>query len=372
MASAMKEGACLLVHEAPELEREALRLAPKSRRWNVVAAVAGFIGVACLVAAALWTGQAGSSGHDVEGITGLVQDGRPLRKGSFIVLGDWGWDPKVHGNVKSNKCQKNIAWLMEQTMRELGDVKFVINVGDSFYPGGLNSKWDWQWDHKWRNIFPKETRDVSWYTVYGNHDYHYDPCACSDSPAQCAQVNGDKNNKAFFYMPSYYYYEELPELDLEIIAMDTNDYMWAWDKAAPEKHRKFQDCEWTSCPAKCEKNAKLRSQQSFNMFYERMRNSPHKNLLVFSHYPTDYFWMHPEFIGNLSDNSRHNIEYFGGHRHNTDDTSTTSTHPNHNWLVGGGGGWGCDGRQQGFIVGEIQADGTVTTSPRFVDIHACC
>ena len=40
------------------------------------------------------------------------------------------------------------------------------------------------------------------------------------------------------------------------------------------------------------------------------------------------------------------IDYFGGHRHNTDQTTTASIAPNNNWLVGGGGGWGCDGRQQ--------------------------
>lgn len=31
------------------------------------------------------------------------------RKGSFLVVGDWGWDHLVHGNVPKADCQA--AWL---------------------------------------------------------------------------------------------------------------------------------------------------------------------------------------------------------------------------------------------------------------------
>ena len=34
-----------------------------------------------------------------------------------------------------------------------------------------------------------------------------------------------------------------------------------------------------------------------------MKESSAKNMLVFSHYPTDYFWMHPSFIATLQDDS---------------------------------------------------------------------
>lgn len=57
-------------------------------------------------------------------------------------------------------------------MKKLGDVEFVINVGDSFYPSGVSSKWDPQWESKWRSVFPKETRDAPWYSVYGNRWEH--------------------------------------------------------------------------------------------------------------------------------------------------------------------------------------------------------
>ena len=51
------------------------------------------------------------------------------RKGSFLVVGDWGWDSLVHGNVPKAACQQEIGMLMTQKMEELGDVKFIINVG---------------------------------------------------------------------------------------------------------------------------------------------------------------------------------------------------------------------------------------------------
>merc|ERR1719382_1004431 len=102
-----------------------------------------------------------------------------------------------------------------------------------------------------------------------------------------------------------------------------------------------------------------------------MEQSSARNLLVFSHYPTDYFDSEPDFIAALSNNSKHKIMYFGGHRHNIDQTSTVSTAPNVNWLVGGGGGWSCDGGAQGFLVGEVQEDFDVILYPVLVDFTEC-
>lgn len=62
---------------------------------------------------------------------------RDGRVSSFLVLGDWGWDPVAHGNVRSRDCQQLIANKMDEAFEELGDVKFIINVGDSFYPLGF-------------------------------------------------------------------------------------------------------------------------------------------------------------------------------------------------------------------------------------------
>jgi len=314
-----------------------------------------------------------SFGARASGLRGLWQKAPQKRKGSFLVIGDWGWDDQVHGNdILSTKCQKLIGDAMLDKSRELGDVKFIVNVGDSFYPRGVFGKDDPQWEEKWRKIYDPELRSVPWYSVYGNHDYLQDPCACSNGPEGCAQVNKDINNLDYFYMPDVNWFIEHPELDLEVVGMDLNEYEFGWNRQAPPEIQCPLDCAYTKCQTTCEWNMKYRARDAFNLFHNRSAKSAAKNMVVFSHYPTDYFWNHSHFLDGLSDRSRHHIAYFSGHRHSTDDTSTISTAPNTNWVVGGGGGWNCDSTKQGFVVGEIGADGELSTYSVIVDPATCC
>jgi hypothetical protein len=306
------------------------------------------------------------------------RDENTTRIGSFIVVGDWGYDGQAHGNINL-LCQNLIADTMLDTFRTLGDVQFIINVGDSFYPGGVTSKSDRQWDVKWRNVYSPELRSVPWYSVYGNHDYHKDPGVCAENASEGAQVNANISNLDYFYMPGYNWHIEHPELDLEVIGLDMNHYMWAWLKNTPNHSKCCWDCQFTACPEECSANLERRAMQAEELFQQRYAESSARNLLVFSHYPTDYFWSRPEFLDALSDASKHHVEFFGGHRHNTDQGSTIPILPNNNWLVGGGGGWSCDppdkegvAIQQGFVVGEIYANSNVTTYGVFVDNEKCC
>lgn len=296
------------------------------------------------------------------------------RLGSFLVIGDWGWDGVTHGNVKSTTCQTTIGNAMLEKMKQLGDVKFVINVGDSFYPCGVTSKNDPQWDTKWRSVYAEELRSVPWYSVYGNHDYQHDPCACSPNPQECAQVNADITDNRFFYMPGPNWHKEHPELDLEVIGLDLNQMMDAWNGKLPFVPA---DCAYTPCKAACEANLAARAKGAMELFDTRMNASQAKNVVVFSHYPTDYLWGAGDMMDKMKSplapggTPRH-VEYFGGHRHNVDQTSTASIAPNNNWLVGGGGGWSCDGGSQGFVVGEISKGAELKTYPVLVDYDTCC
>lgn len=282
----------------------------------------------------------------------------PQRRASFLVLGDWGWDAYIHDtSIPANSCQRAIADLMLVKMEELGDVKFVINVGDSFYPDGLNVKEDPQWDLKWRNIYAKQLRSVPWYSVYGNHDYHHDPGACSSDPSVGLQINADIENKDVFFMPNYTYFVQHPELDLEVIGMDANNLVMG-------------ECLKGVCPAACQKNLGARGAQSMELFNRRLRESSAKNLVAFSHYPSDFFWGNPGFLNQLRSQER-DMAYFGGHRHNTDQRTTAKTGP-HDWLVGGGGGWGCDGMEQGFVVVEIDQDFGMRSYSVLVPPSVCC
>lgn len=304
--------------------------------------------------------------------TFLQQSQDSDRLGSFLVIGDWGWDGSSHGNCPNTWCQRQIAEVMLEKMNELGDVKFIINVGDSFYPDGVRSKWDRQWDQKWRNVYDKKLRSVPWYSVYGNHDYHHDPCVCNEDPKACAQHNADYNNRNFFYMPNHSWNIQHPELGLEVVALDFNEFENGWNRTGNiSEYDPPGDCRYTPCHAACLRNMKNRAKEALNLFHERRSKTTAKNLIVFSHYPTDYLWMIPPFVNGLQDDWNHHVAYFAGHRHNVNKLPPWKN-PNNNWLVGGGGGWSCDGGSQGFVVGEISNEQELSTYPVLIDKHKCC
>jgi len=295
------------------------------------------------------------------------------RRGSFIVVGDWGHDSTFHGNLHNSSCQKAVADAMLAKMRELGDVKFMINVGDSFYPGGVVSKTDPQWENKWRRVYHQELRSVPWYSVYGNHDLYYDACACSPDPLYCAQVNADPNNLDFFYMPNRSWFKPHPELDVEVVALDLNTLMVGWNPELRAWSFPWW-CRQHHCHQKCWGNLRKHADYAVDLLQARVSQSSMKNLIVFSHYPTDYLvngGRGPELLNMMRGATQQHIEYFGGHRHSVDQTTTASIAPHGNWLTGGGGGWGADTPMQGFVVGEVNQDSTVRTYEVLVDSSFC-
>jgi hypothetical protein len=290
-----------------------------------------------------------------------------IRRGSFIVIGDWGWDQDTSGITQ--QCQHLIAQAMDSKMTELGDVKFVISLGDSFYSEGVEDKDDEQWDKKWRWVYSLQLRSIPWYSVYGDHDYRKDPCACTAHDDECAQTNYDKDNFELFQMPGTSYFHSYPELGVELVGLDLNNFQNA---ASSAEDLMFQDCFKTKCAFKCLDFMKNRTQAGLDLFYERAKVSKQKSLVVFSHYPTDYFEAVPRFLETLKDNSSHGITYFGAHRQATDQ-SGTSIEPNTNWVVGGGGGDICErNSKQGFVFGEIWGDSSITVTPVYVDSGVCC
>ncbi|CAE7386410.1 PAP8 [Symbiodinium natans] len=295
------------------------------------------------------------------------------RLGSFLVIGDWGWDPYSHGNVEKADCQTAIGAAMAHKFNDLQDVKFIINVGDSFYPNGVASPGDIRWRTQWMDRYPDILRSVPWYSVYGNHDAHHDPGMCNDEAgAQLGDILSRRNGLfERFYMPDYNWYYTHEELSVEVIALDLNKYMDGWNKSKDDEDLFLSDCEYSSCPETCVSNAERRAQQAMDLVFERYTNTTAEYLLIFSHYPTDYFHSRPDFLELLGRQGTPRIAYFGGHRHNTDQWSTLRT-GHHDWLVGGGGGWSCDGREQGFLVGTIDYFYELRTYPVFVDAEVCC
>jgi len=78
-----------------------------------------------------------------------------------MVVGDWGFDASFHVwrgvfAVRS-RCQSLLADSMRLEAEMRGDVSFVINVGDSFYPQGTYYD-DTQWHTKWGDVYGKIPR----------------------------------------------------------------------------------------------------------------------------------------------------------------------------------------------------------------------
>jgi len=305
--------------------------------------------------------------------------------GSFFVIGDWGYDTELHEVacrhrrrcVLLPRCQQAIADTMRAEARRRGNVRFVLNVGDNFYPQGVHGVDDPQWTEKWSDVYHGMDH-MQWYSVYGNHDYEAPDwrCGCLSDPKQCHQVqkHGARHRNTSWYMPSTYYHARpLPGVNIEVVALDMN----AADAS--------KSCPWLvqseGCsPAQCLRTLAEREVASARMLRERVAANRGGNLLVVSHYPTDFLLgRRPGGIDTIGLLRSHEtrISYFGGHRHATAAhesgyAGTASIAPNRNWLTGGGGGWACDG-QQGFLVGEIMADGrAVNVETVLIDDARCC
>jgi tartrate-resistant acid phosphatase type 5 len=50
-------------------------------------------------------------------------------------------------------------------------IEFIINLGDSFYPAGVESVTDPQWYSRFESIFDPDILNMPFYSILGNHDY---------------------------------------------------------------------------------------------------------------------------------------------------------------------------------------------------------
>ena len=307
-------------------------------------------------------------------------------------------------------------------------VKFIVNVGDNFYPAGVGSKNDAVWRHEWGDIY-HGLPPMKWYGTYGNHDYGQlnRQCICSvgeDVPGtKCAQVqkHGAKLNDQTWHMPSMNYYEApLPGVNLEIVSLDTNvldaHKICPWIECGCAKCPCPQDFEpvegaagrrqldeevrrrleaqiggrdagvrrqlagWLGrCSAwDCRQTLEKRAEAGFKLLEERIQaaEATDRQLIVVTHYPTTWFrYGAPRYNGkthlDLLKNPRVKIAYFAGHVHSTDNkTNVNPSMRRHGWndyCVGGGGGWACDDAHTGVSQGVVV--GEVMSNGKVVNLR---
>jgi len=182
--------------------------------------------------------------------------------------------------------------------------KFLIVLGDNFYPHGIDKETFVQWNNvkKMNDIL-----NIPIYPILGNHDYHLDP------------IEQVKFNKYNWNMPHYYYYKEYPKFNLGLWYIDTQ----ILTLSGPELNKDFIE----------NKVGKLVHTEHIQWLDETLNKSRMKIKIVNGHYPmfsNGNYRENVELIKILYPLfKKYNVKiYFSGHDHTFQ--HLTRTYLNHN------------------------------------------
>eukprot|EP00484_Ammonia_sp_Unknown_P030264 CAMPEP_0197032280 /NCGR_PEP_ID=MMETSP1384-20130603/10995_1 /TAXON_ID=29189 /ORGANISM="Ammonia sp." /LENGTH=436 /DNA_ID=CAMNT_0042461917 /DNA_START=24 /DNA_END=1334 /DNA_ORIENTATION=+ len=150
---------------------------------------------------------------------------------SFLVIGDWGANPQE----QSIANQTSVARAM-LSIHQRYSTRFVISVGDHFYPDGLLSKNDPRWISAFEQIY--DTSLAPWYIAMGNHDVR--------GSVQAQIEYSELSQKLRWNAPSTYYAKDfqLPQSNdvFRIIFLDTNNLL-----CNHEEYDKLDELESYEC-----------------------------------------------------------------------------------------------------------------------------
>lgn len=299
-------------------------------------------------------------------------------------------------------CQVALARKMAAEARRLENsskpVRFVANAGDNFYPMGLGSVDDQLWETVWGKVYSELPAGLPWYSVYGNHDYGQMNRACgcelrdagdkhesTDGGHTCVQVlkHGQSAGGQLWYMPQMSYrVRPLKNVNLEIVVLDLNILdpepcalstmnrnVWNPPEASWREPR-APGCGFEQCQTVMYQRAVRACRLLLETVQEAEKTGA--QVMVISHYPTSF--LRGRSFGGIKldkvlSSKAVKIFFVGAHVHSTDASKAAFTGKatlngalsRPGWgevCVGGGGGWACDGRQ-GFVMGEVMANGEV-------------
>ncbi|PZR14511.1 MAG: hypothetical protein DI536_10685 [Archangium gephyra] len=158
------------------------------------------------------TGTTGGGSAMTGGGTGTVDAGVPAVR--FIAIGDTG-----KGNTGQNQVGQAIG-----TFCAANGCDFVVMLGDNFYPSGVSSTTDPQWQTAF--VQPYATVNAPFYAVLGNHDYGGDGAGTEIQKGDNQVAYSAVNPK--WRMPSHHYKWQVG--DVEFFAADTNRSMFGIDQ----------------------------------------------------------------------------------------------------------------------------------------------
>eukprot|EP00931_Biecheleriopsis_adriatica_P068920 TRINITY_DN4281_c0_g1_i2.p1 TRINITY_DN4281_c0_g1~~TRINITY_DN4281_c0_g1_i2.p1 ORF type:complete len:619 (+),score=89.40 TRINITY_DN4281_c0_g1_i2:160-2016(+) len=309
---------------------------------------------------------------------GVRSNGGSLSDNFYLVIGDNGG---CGGCSECCSTQYQVAAKMKEYVADRkrrnpnSELLFILMVGDNFYWTGAK---EGSFSSAWAQVYGPELTTVPWFAVFGNHDYGNDDpstlcpffnprvtCDEQNSDAKVCggpkpystesqsyasnQLNADKGGvdgdvRQNFQMPDLMYYYTIPDLDFELIAMDTNwydRYGLGGDGMDPGKGAYQMNL---ACGSSSNARASLASirDASKQILEERASLADSRNVAIISHYPDEFQqginWR-SQYINNMlsgkADSTR--IYNFFGHTHvqecrGTDDSGCVD------FLTGGSGG----------------------------------
>lgn len=125
---------------------------------------------------------------------------------AFVAIGDWG--------RMGQGSQMDVAAAMSDAAAQIGS-RFVLSVGDNFYPAGVTSVADAHWKRSFEDVYAAPSLQTPWYVALGNHDYRGVPQA---------QVDYSRLSPRW-RMPSRYFTvagRDLGIADLDLFVIDTS------------------------------------------------------------------------------------------------------------------------------------------------------
>jgi tartrate-resistant acid phosphatase type 5 len=128
---------------------------------------------------------------------------------NFLVVGDWGRNGEFN--------QKDVAYEMGKEATK-NHTNFVLSMGDNFYPDGVISTTDPQWNKSFEDIYTSYSLNIPWHTCFGNHDYR---------GSIQAQLDYSKISRRWRTTERYYSFERIIPNSTEkaiFIFVDTNPF----------------------------------------------------------------------------------------------------------------------------------------------------
>ena len=141
---------------------------------------------------------------------------------NFLAVGDWGRNGQYR--------QSAVAEQMGRAAMTIG-ADFIVSTGDNFYPSGVASTTDPQWQTSFEKVYKAHALYENWYVVLGNHDYKKNP----EAQIAYTGISGRWN------MPDYFFYD-IRAIDddttqkILLVYIDTNPFVKKY--YVEEKYRK--------------------------------------------------------------------------------------------------------------------------------------